>query len=84
MKFSLKCRAKKLGMIYAILGSFCSFLNWEGADIQPQIRHRKIPDTVLMRLINKKIITILHSKYLLIWIFANLTWEDKVKYRDTD
>ena len=26
MKFSPKCRTKKLGMIYTILGSFCSFL----------------------------------------------------------
>ena len=31
MKFSPKCRIKKLGMIYTILGSFCSFLNLEGA-----------------------------------------------------
>ena len=30
MKFSPKCRTKKLGMLYTILGSFCSFLNWEG------------------------------------------------------
>ena len=30
MKFSPKCRTKKLGMIYNILGSFCSFCNWEG------------------------------------------------------
>ena len=74
MKFSPKCRTKKLGMIYIvnIFGSFCSFLSWEGANIQPQIRPRKIPDTVSMSLINKKRITILHSKYLLIWIFANL------------
>ena len=28
-KFSPKCITKKLGMIYTILGSFCSFLNWE-------------------------------------------------------
>ena len=33
MKFSSKCRAKKLGMIYTILGSFSSFFNWEGAVI---------------------------------------------------
>ena len=33
----------KLGMIYTTLGSFCSFLNWEGADIRPQIRPRKTP-----------------------------------------
>ena len=44
MKFSPKCRTKKLGIIYTTLGSFCSFLNWEGADIRPQIRPRKIPD----------------------------------------
>ena len=37
MKFSPKCRAKKLG-------SFCSLLNWEGAIIQPQIRPSKIPE----------------------------------------
>ena len=36
MKFPLKCRTKKLGMIYTILGSFCSFLNWEGADYCPK------------------------------------------------
>ena len=38
MKFSPKCRTKKLGIIYTILGSFCSFLNWKG----PKIRPRKI------------------------------------------
>ena len=27
MKFSLKSRTKKLGMIYTILGSFCSFFS---------------------------------------------------------
>ena len=43
MKFSPQCRTKKLGMIYTILGSFCSFLNWEGTDIWPKIRPRKIP-----------------------------------------
>ena len=31
-------------MIYTILGSFCLFLNWEGAYIRPQIRLRKIPE----------------------------------------
>ena len=41
MKFLPKCRTKKLGMICTILGSFCSFLNWEGADIQPEIRPKK-------------------------------------------
>ena len=44
MKFAPTFRTKKLGMIYTILGSFCSFLNWEGANILPQIRPRKIPD----------------------------------------
>ena len=29
-------------MMYTILGSFCSFLNWEEANIRPQIRPRKI------------------------------------------
>ena len=41
MNFSPKCRTKKLGMKYTILGSFCSFLNWEWADIRPKIRPRK-------------------------------------------
>ena len=36
MKFSPKCRSKKLGMTYIILGSFCSFFIWEGADVQPK------------------------------------------------
>ena len=31
MNFSPKCRTKKLGIIYTILGIFCSFLNREGA-----------------------------------------------------
>ena len=46
MKCSPKCRTKKLGMIYTNLGSFCSFLNWEGPDILPQIRPRKVLGTV--------------------------------------
>ena len=29
--------------IHSFLGSFCSFLNWEGGDIWLQIRPRKIP-----------------------------------------
>ena len=29
-------------MIYSNLGSFCLFLNWEGADIRPQTKPRKI------------------------------------------
>ena len=33
-------------MIYIIIGSFYSFLNWEWADIGPKIRPRKIPDEV--------------------------------------
>ena len=37
MKFSPKCKAERLGMIYTILGIFRSFFNWEGTDIQPQI-----------------------------------------------
>ena len=47
MKFSLKYRINKLGMIDTILGSFCSFFNLEGADIRPQIRPMKIPDMKL-------------------------------------
>ena len=43
VKFSSKCRAKELGMLFTILGSFCSYLDWEVADIQPQNRPRKIP-----------------------------------------
>ena len=34
MKFSQKCIAIKLGMIFTIFGSFCSFLNWEGTLIE--------------------------------------------------
>ena len=47
MKFSPKCKTKKLGMNYNILGSFCSFWNWDGANIQPQIRPRKIPVSIV-------------------------------------
>ena len=43
IKFSPKYRAKYLGMIFKILGSFCSVFNWKGANIWPQIRPRKIP-----------------------------------------
>ena len=43
MKFSPNCRAKVLGMLYTILGSFCSFLDWEGGDIRPPNMPRKIP-----------------------------------------
>ena len=49
MKFSPKCRTKKLGMICTILGSFCSFLNWEGAAVWPQIRPGKIPGTKILQ-----------------------------------
>ena len=49
MKFSPKCRTKKLGMLNTHLGSFCISFNWEGADIRPQIRPRKISgDSVLL------------------------------------
>ena len=44
MKFLPVCRSKKLGKINTILGRVCSFLNWEGGDVQPQIRPWKIPD----------------------------------------
>ena len=44
MNFSPKCYTMKLVMINMIFGSFCSFFNWEGADIQPQIRSRKISE----------------------------------------
>ena len=30
-------------LIYTFFGSFCLFLNWEGAIIRPQIRPREIP-----------------------------------------
>ena len=39
MKFSPNCRAKELGILFTILGSFSSFLDWERAD-----RPRKIDD----------------------------------------
>ena len=50
MKFPPKCKTKKLGMIYTILGSFCSLLNWKGADIWSQIRPRKIPEWIHAKL----------------------------------
>ena len=43
MTFSPKCRAKSLGILFTILGTVCSFLNWEEADIKPQVRPNKIP-----------------------------------------
>ena len=46
MIFLPKCRTKRSGMIYTILESFCLFLNWERADIWPQIMSRKIPESV--------------------------------------
>ena len=39
----MKCRTKELGMIHAILGSFCSFELGRGR-YYAQIRPRKIPD----------------------------------------
>ena len=44
MKFLPECRTNKLGMVYTILGSDCSFFNWEGADVWLQIRLKKIPE----------------------------------------
>ena len=42
MKFSPKFGTKRLGMIFTILGRFCSFLNSEGTVIRPHIRPRKM------------------------------------------
>ena len=42
MKFSPKCRTKKLG-IHTMLGIFGPLFNWERADIRPEIRPRQIP-----------------------------------------
>ena len=44
MKFSPRCRTKKLEIIYIILGSIYSFFNWEGADIRFQIRPKTISE----------------------------------------
>ena len=64
MKFSPKYKTKKLGMIYTPLWEvFCSFLNWEGADIRPQIGPRKIPD------INDIIYTCVQSGLILVKTF---------------
>ena len=41
MKFPANCRTR-IGNDIHHLGSFCSFFNWEGADIRSQIRPRKI------------------------------------------
>ena len=43
IKFSRKCRTMKSRMINFIVKNFCSFFNWEGAIIRPQISPRKIP-----------------------------------------
>ena len=43
MIFLPKCRAKEFRMLFTILDSFCSFLDWEEADIQPKMNRRKIP-----------------------------------------
>ena len=48
MEFSPKCRTKKLGMIHYIR-KFCSFFNWEGDHIWPQIRPRKIPRKIIVK-----------------------------------
>ena len=39
IKFSPKCRTKKLRMIYTNLGNFRSFFNLERADILPKIKN---------------------------------------------
>ena len=59
MKFSPKYRTKKLGMIYTILGSFCSFILFE---IQPQIRPRKIPVNIFIRNLTTPYNASLHVK----------------------
>ena len=41
MNYSPNCISKKLGMTNIILESFCSFFNWDGANIQAKIRPRK-------------------------------------------
>ena len=42
-KFSPKCKAYILGVLFTILGSFCSYLDLVGANYWPQNRPRKIP-----------------------------------------
>ena len=54
IKFSPKCRARKLGIYYISLGRFCSILNWEGADIGPQIWPRENPWSTHVKLITKR------------------------------
>ena len=44
MKFSPNCRVQELGMLFNILGSFRSFMDWEGARYSAQNRPMKIPD----------------------------------------
>ena len=56
IKFSPKCGTKKLGVICTILGSFCSFLNWEGAIILPQIELRKIPEISIIDFLQERLI----------------------------
>ena len=46
MEFSPNCTAKEVGMLLNILGSFCLFLDWEGADIRLLNRPRKIPESI--------------------------------------
>ena len=36
IKLLPKCRTKKMGMIYTIFWSFCSFFNWEGLIFIPK------------------------------------------------
>ena len=36
MKFSPKCSTKTFGMIYFILGSFCTFFNWVRPSLRPK------------------------------------------------
>ena len=66
--FRLKWRtsSKKLGMIYTIFGSFCSFLNWEEANIRLQIRPKKIPECMDTKH------SIIKAVLYLWWIWFNL------------
>ena len=43
MKCTPKSRTNEFEMMFTILGSVCSILDWEGADIRPQTRPKKIP-----------------------------------------
>ena len=42
-KFAPKCKPTESGRLFTILGSFCSFLDWKGADIRPKNWPRKVP-----------------------------------------